>query len=66
MSQILGYLQSFYDLLSGTVKALGTAVSMLVGSVGFLNLFIGYLPAMVSAGVVIFLAVYLLRFLLAR
>lgn len=66
MSQILGYLQSAWDFLSGIVKALYTAVEFLGGSILFLNNFIGYLPAIVSAGVIIFLAVYLVRFLLLK
>lgn len=66
MNEIIGYLQSLWDMLVGTVKSLITAVNMVGGSIAFLNLFIGYLPSVVSAGVIIFLAVYVIRFLLLK
>ena len=66
MSEIAGILRSFWDIFVGTLKSLVTAVEMVAGSIGFLGDFIGYLPAIVSAGVIIFLAVYVIRFLLLK
>ena len=66
MSEIAGILRSFWDIFVGTLKSLVTAVEMVAGSIGFLGVFIGYLPAIVSAGVIIFLAVYVIRFLLLK
>ena len=66
MSDILGYFQYAWDLIVGILKSLVTAVEMVGGSIAFLTSFVGYLPAVVSAGVVIFLAVYVVRFLLLK
>lgn len=66
MGQIIGYFVSLWNFLISTIKAFSMALDMAVGSVTFLQNFMSYLPTAIASGVIIFLTVYVVRFLLLK
>lgn len=66
MQTIIEILQSTWNGLLDFFDTMATALSMVNISTEFIGLFITYLPTVLSSSVVIFLAVYLIRFLLLK
>ena len=66
MNTIVEILQSTWNGLQDFFDTMGTALSMVNISTEFIGLFITYLPTVLSSSVVIFLAVYIVRFLLLK
>ena len=66
MQTIVEILQSIWNGLLDFFDTLATALSMVNLSTSFIGLFVTYLPTVLSSGVIIFLAVYVVRFLLLK
>lgn len=66
MGSIIGFLQSIWDFIVNSIQSLMLAIRMVVGSVQFITSFVAYLPAVISSAVIIFLSVYVIRFLLMK
>lgn len=66
MNEIVEILKSTWQGLLDFYDTLSTALSMVNISTEFIALFITYLPTVLSSAVVIFLAVYVVRFLLLK
>ncbi|MBQ7769340.1 MAG: hypothetical protein IJ403_10750 [Oscillospiraceae bacterium] len=66
MNRIVEILESTWDGIQDFYDTMATALSMVNISTEFIGLFIAYLPTVLASSVVIFLAVYLIRFLLLK
>lgn len=66
MGVVTGILQSIWDIITGIYETLATAANMVELSVDFLAFFVTYLPTVIASGVLIYLAVYVIRFLLLK
>ena len=66
MGSILGFLQSIWDMIVNSIQSLYLAIRMVVGSVEFVITFVTYLPAVIGSAIIIFLSVFVIRFLLMK
>lgn len=66
MGSIIGFLQSIWDMFVNAIQSLYLAIRMVVGSVEFVTTFVTYLPAVIGSAVIIFIAVFVIRFLLLK
>ena len=66
MNTIIQLLQNIWNFISSVASSFFQAIEMLVESVDFLTNFVEYLPTVISSGVMLFLSVYLIRFLLLK
>lgn len=66
MANILGFLNSLWDMIVNALQSVLMAVNMLIHSVGFVGTFIAYIPAVISSAIIIYLAVFVIRFLLFK
>ena len=66
MGTIIGILQSLWSVVVGLFESILTAANMVVVSIDFISFFVTFLPTVISSGVVIYLAVYIVRFLLLK
>ena len=56
----------FFDILTNIVKALGYVVNMFDSALLFLFAALEYMPAIIGSAVIVFVAVYAVRFLLLK
>lgn len=66
MGTVTSVLQSIGDALSSLFETITTAVGMLGLSFRFIEFFIRFLPTVIASGVLIYLAVYLVRFFISK
>lgn len=66
MDTVVSVLQTIGNELSSFFETITTAVSMVGLSVRFIEFFITFLPTVIASGVFIYLAVYVVRFLLLK
>lgn len=66
MGTIIGILQSLWSVVVGLFESILTAANMVVVSIDFVSFFVTFLPTVIASGVVIYLAVYIVRFLLLK
>lgn len=66
MGSILGLLQSLWYIIVNVLQSFLLAIRTVIGSIDFVFTFVAYVPAVISSAVLIFLAVFALRFLLLK
>lgn len=66
MGTIIGILQGIWDFISSFISSLIQALEMVGLSFDFIATFTTYLPTVIASGVIMFLSVYLIRFLLLK
>lgn len=66
MSSIINFIRIIWNAFTGFYESLITVFRMVNLSMGFIEFFTAFLPTVISAGVIIFLAVYVIRFLLLK
>ena len=66
MNTIVEILKSTWNGLLDFYDTMATALSMVNISTEFIGLFVTYLPTVLSSAVIIFLAVFVVRFLLLK
>ena len=66
MGTIIGILESLWSVVVGLFESILTAANMVVVSIDFVSFFVTFLPTVIASGVVIYLAVYIVRFLLLK
>lgn len=66
MQRIIEFFSLIWDVITNAFSSLGHALTMVLGAVGFTNSFTAFLPGILGAAVTIFIAIYVVRFLLLK
>ena len=61
-----GYLVTAWNAIVNLIESLLMAVSMVGSSLGFVAGLVLYVPPILASGIIIFIAVYVVRFLLLK
>lgn len=65
-SDVWGYLEQIFRFLINTIKAFLYALQIIIDAVAFTGSITVYIPAIIASAVIIFLAVYIVKFILGR
>lgn len=65
-SKIIGFISSVWDYFINFIESLVQAVAFLVSSSAFAVALIGYMPGIIGTAIVVFLAVFIVKFLIGR
>lgn len=61
-----GYLVTLWNMVLNLIESLLMAVGMVASSVGFVTQLVAYVPPILASGIIIFIAVFVVRFLLMK
>lgn len=65
-SKILGFVEVVFDYFVNLIESLFMAVYFTGTAVGFTTYLVSFMPAIIGSAIVVFLAIYLIRFLIGR
>lgn len=65
-SKILGYVEVAFDYLLNLIDSLLMAVGFLATSSSFAFTLVSYMPPIIGTAIVVFLAIFLIKFLIGR
>lgn len=65
-SQMLGYVEVAFDYLVNLIESLLMAVGFLTSAAGFTTGLISYMPPIIGTAIVVFVAIFLIKFLIGR
>lgn len=65
-SKILGFVEVVFDYFVNLIESLLIAVYFTGTAVSFTTYLVPFMPAIIGSAIVVFLAIYLIRFLIGR
>lgn len=66
LNQILGFFQSVFDWFLSFIESLAFAVNSVSASVEYTLLFTGLVPSIIGSAIIVFLSVYIVKFIIGR
>lgn len=64
--KILGFIEVIWDYFLNLIESLAMAVYFVGNSVNFTTYLVPFMPAIIGSAIVVFVAIYLIKFLIGR
>lgn len=64
--KILGFVEIIWDYFINLIESLAMAVYFVGTSVSFTTYIVPFMPAIIGSAIVVFMAIYLIKFLIGR
>ncbi len=65
-SQVLGYLEVAWSYFINLIESLLMAIGFLISATSFSTAIVSYMPPIIGSAIVVFLAIFLVKFLAGR
>lgn len=64
--QVIGFIETVFTFFLNMVQSLIQAITFMSNGVTFSLMMVGYMPAIIGTAITIFIAIYVLKFLIGR